>query len=543
MRRALAWNPVVAAVVVLTLVGLALRVWGIQHGLPHPATRPDEQEVLDHTAQFASGDWNPRWFIYPPFYFHVTWLWDEVVLAVWRLWRPRPGYFELVHENLAPLLLGGRLLTAVLGAATVPVAYAIGRRLSGPMLGLVTSMMVAASYQLVRDSHALKPDVQLALGVLVSLWLLACYAQAPSMRLAVWAGIAIGVTTAFKYNGILLLAPAYLAELMAPGDRRWRVLPTRTGWVLGIVAILSFVALDPHMVLDATRTYETYLIAKWNVYVTRPESLPPPDAGLLERAWLFVRTRSFGYHLGFSLRHGCGIGVALLTAPALLLAFRRGAHPMLPLSAAFAVFYFLVAGSSPVRLARYFTPIVPLVLLLVACLVVRGAAVLPSRWRAAAVAVVLAALVFEPLRSALGFDRVAAQTDTRVLASAWLGRQPAGAVVTILGTGPFKSSEPVLPPTVRRAALQMGPDGLGRAGITHVMTVWHHDLEFFARGSLDDLGPQRDQVRLVHELSPFRGEPAGVFEREDAFFIPFYDHGGVVRPGPLIRIYAVEPRP
>jgi hypothetical protein len=166
------------------------------------------------------------------FYFHLTWLWDEAVLAVWRLWRPRPGYFELLETNLAPLLLGGRLLTAVLGAATVPVAWAIGRRIGGTALGLVASTLVAASYQLVRDSHALKPDVELALGVLASVWLLARYVEAPSARRAVAAGVAIGVTTAFKYNGVLLLAPAYLAELMAPGTPVARR-PSPAGWILG----------------------------------------------------------------------------------------------------------------------------------------------------------------------------------------------------------------------------------------------------------------------------------------------------------------------
>src|SRR6185436_14937966 len=318
MRRV---HPAVAAVLVLSVVGLALRVWGIQHGLPHPTTRPDEREVLDHTAQFATGDLNPRWFIYPPFYFHLTWLWDEALLAVWRLWRPRPSYFELLKTNLAPLLVTGRLLTAILGALTVPVTWAIGRRMGGTALGLVASTLVATCYLLVRDSHALKPDAALALGVLTSIWLLARYAEAPSMRRALWAGLAIGVTTSLKYNGILLLAPAYLADVMA--RRRW--LPSPAAWVLGFVAIGSFLALDAHMVLDWKRTYDTYLIAKWNVYVTRPESMPPPDAGLFERAWLWVTTRSFAYHLVFSLRRGCGLGVALLTPIALVAALRRGA--------------------------------------------------------------------------------------------------------------------------------------------------------------------------------------------------------------------------
>jgi hypothetical protein len=294
-------------------------------------------------------------------------------------------------------------------------------------------------------------------------------------------------------------------------------------------------------VLDASRTWDTYLIAKWNVFVTRPESLPPADAGIFARAWIFVRTRTFGYHVAFSLRRGCGLAVTLLAPLGIVAALRRGAHPMLRLSVAFIVLYYLVAGASPVRLARYFTPIVPLVLVLVADLVVRIANALPARWRTMGAALLTAAVLVEPVRSAVGFDRVAAQTDTRVLASEWLAALPKGAVVAVVGSGPFTLSEPVLPPTVRRSALRVEPTGLSQAGITHVIVVWHHDLAFFAHGSLDDLGPLRDHVRLVAEFSPFAAGPAGVFENEDAFYIPFYDFAGVVRPGPLVRIYATAP--
>jgi 4-amino-4-deoxy-L-arabinose transferase-like glycosyltransferase len=539
MRRALRVDAATAVVLGLTVLGLALRVWGIQHGLPHPTSRPDEREVLDHTAQFATGDFNPRWFIYPPFYFHVTWLWDEAVLAVWRLWRPRAGYFELLRTNLAPLLLGGRLLTAALGAATVPVTWAIGRRLGGTALGLVATTLVAVCYLLVRDSHALKPDVPIALGVLVTLWLVGRYADAPSMRLAMWAGLAIGITTAFKYNGILLLIPAYLADVMAPSARRWRVLPSGTGWVLLLVGVGSFLLLDPHMVTDFALTQKTYAIATWNVYVTRPEAMPPPDAGLLERVWLFIRTRSFGYHLAWSLRGGCGLAIALATPIALLATLRRGAHPMLRLSAVFVVLYFVVAGASPVRLARYLTPIVPILLVLVANLVVTAARWVPGRWRTAAIVVATCLLCVEPFRDAVGFDRVAAQTDTRVLATDWLARQPAGTVVAIAGTGPFAEPEPVMPPNVRRAPLRLDPAVLRRDGIAYVIAVWHDDLRLFANGSPEELGELRPALRLVQEFSPFDGPPAGVYEQEDIFFIPFSEFRGVVRPGPLIRIYAL----
>jgi 4-amino-4-deoxy-L-arabinose transferase-like glycosyltransferase len=533
---------VVLAVLALTAVAAALRFWGIQHGLPHPGTRPDEREVLDQTIGFASGDWNPRWFIYPPLYFHLTWLWDEAVLAVWRLWRPRESYFELLRTNLAPLLLGGRMMTAALGAVTVPVAFAVARRVGGRTMGLVTAALVAGEYLLVRDSHALKPDIHLALGALVAVWCLARYVEQPTLRHALVAGVVIGLTTAVKYNGILLLVPAYLAECMAPHPRRrWRLLPTRTGWILGLVAVGSFLLVSPHMLLDFAGMSKTFAIATWNVYVTRPGSAPPPDAGWLERAWTFVHTRSFGYHLALSLRYGCGLAVTLLAAPALLLGLRRRVHPLLPLAVTFAVLHYLVAGASPVRLARYFTPSVPLLLLLIANLVVLASRVVPARWRSLAIGLATLAILAEPLRASVAFDRVASETDTRVLATEWLARVPGGGAVAFVGAGPFTNSEPTLPIGFRKAALRVEPGGLEQAGVTHVITIWHHALTFFAKGTLDDLAPLRARLRQVAEFSPYAGAPAGVFEAEDTFFIPFHEFAGVARPGPLLRVYAVTP--
>src|SRR5689334_21205412 len=206
--------------------------------------------------------------------------------------------------------------------------------------------------------------------------------------------------------------------------------------------------------------------------------MPPPGASLVERAWPFVRTRSFGYHLVWSLRRGCGLGMALATPIALAATPRRDAHPMLRLSACFAILYYVVAGASPVRLARYFTPIVPILLVLVADLVVRAVRLVPPRWRTAAIVLATCALSIEPLRDAVGFDRVAAQTDTRVLAADWLAGLPTGTVVAIAGTGPFPEPEPVLPPNVRRAPLRLDPAALG--DVAYVVAVWHDDLKLFA---------------------------------------------------------------
>ncbi len=96
----------------------------------------------------------------------------------------------------------------------------------------------------------------------------------------------------------------------------------------------------------------------------------------------------------------------------------------------------------------------------------------------------------------------------------------------------------MLPPNVRRVPLRLDPAALARDGFAYVVAIWHDYLGLFANGSLQELGSLAPALRLVQEFSPFAGPPAGVFEQEDIFFIPFYDFAGVVRPGPVIRVYA-----
>src|SRR5881296_1648316 len=124
---------VASAAVFLALVGLAggLRFWGIHQSLPLVAGRPDEREALAYTAGFPAGDLNPRWFIYPNFYFYLVWGWEELVLGVRRLWRETPSYPTMLATALPSLILYGRLLSAAAGTATVALLYAIGRRVGG----------------------------------------------------------------------------------------------------------------------------------------------------------------------------------------------------------------------------------------------------------------------------------------------------------------------------------------------------------------------------------------------------------------------------
>src|SRR5438128_462360 len=414
---------VASAALFLALVGLAggLRFWGIHQSLPLVAGRPDEREILQYTAGFPAGDLNPRWFIYPNLYFYVVFAWERLVLAVRGLWLSTSDYGLTLRTALPSLILYGRWLSALAGTLTVPAVWAIGRRLGGEGLGLAAAALLATDFLHVRDSHTLKPDTLLALGLLISVWLVARWRERPGRGAAIAAGGAIGLTTCIKYPGIL----------------------------------------------------------------------------------------------------------------------RR---PFLALASVFMVCYYLVAGTSPVHLARYLTPVVPLLALLVAELA--RVAVAPLRspaLRGALFAGLVAALAAEPLASCVAYDRIASRTDTRVLATRWMADHlPPGAAIAVLGSLYFPIADPDVPPGARRVALPLGATDLAPRGVGYVVTHEHHQIPF-SRLIPQQIEALRPHLHLLAEFSPYRDGPAGVFEDEDAYYVPFYGFDGVERPGPLVRIYAYHP--
>jgi hypothetical protein len=271
------------------------------------------------------------------------------------------------------------------------------------------------------------------------------------------------------------------------------------------------------------------------MYGTAPADRPPPDAGLLETVTRFVRPRAFAYHVTHSLRYGCGLLATLALPAALVLACRRPRRHAFVLAAAFTVVFYLVAGASRVHLTRYFVAVTPLMALLLGRLVL---------WLAGGRPAVAAALVFalaaEPLASSIEYDRLAAMPDTRVLATRWMAEHlPSGAVVAQLGSGVYAIADPQLPPGVVKAPRKPGDGDLARQGVTHVVTH-EHQLPF---SQLNPLLMQRlaPTLRLLAEFDPYRDAPGGVFEREDAYYIPLGDFRAIVCPGPLVRIYAVTP--
>lgn len=136
----------------------------------------------------------------PPLYYALAWLWGKVL-----------GY--------EPAAL--RSLSAVLGIATVPLAYLAARHLRGHRAGMVAAVLVATSPLLVFYSQEARSYALLVALAALSLVLLLRAVEAPTPgRLAAWAvGGALTVQT--HHFGVFLLAPEAAWLLLAVArDRR-----------------------------------------------------------------------------------------------------------------------------------------------------------------------------------------------------------------------------------------------------------------------------------------------------------------------------------
>jgi hypothetical protein len=537
------------ALLILALAAL-LRFWALDTGLPHPRTRPDEQPVLQHTAHPARGEFDLNWSVYPSAYVYLNWAWGEAGLRVLQELGLAPvgGYLDVLRNRPEHIYLVNRALSAAAGVLAVGLLMWLARREIDGRTALVSGALLATSFLHVRDSHAIKPDVLLSLAVLLSLVAMLPLARRATPAHGALAGVGVGVAMAVKYPGVLLLVPVYAAGVMgsrARGWRRWLPLPTLFA---GASAAALFLATSPFLVFDEKSVEMLAFILRvvfpWLVTeaaiadgsaATQLVVMGPPLSSYASPEWW----GGLAYHARFSLRWGTGLAVTLLTLPAVFWGLSNR-HALLKLAALFTAFYYVVVSMSPALLARYMTPLIPVLALLIGAMLTAIVSRLGGRHAGVLLLGLTTLVAAEPLVRAVAFDRVAARTDTRVLASQWLAvHLPPGARVAVMGTRFWSWGTPVIPPGLKRVKLVPAHSSLSEQGVDYLLT---HDHELFW-SSVDpgEFEPFERELRLLADIDPAHPQRRGaVFETPDAYYIPFHGFCGVIRPGPRVRIYAVE---
>jgi 4-amino-4-deoxy-L-arabinose transferase-like glycosyltransferase len=392
------WSPVL----LIFLGALALRLWGITWSLPDERRlftyHPDEgvnltQGVLERGA--ARPHLDLEFYNYGGLYFYL-WQGAAAVNSSYGIVMHSPGGEpdSPTPNSVGAIILVGRLLSALFGAATCLAVFVLGNRLFGRNAGLFAAALYAVMPAAVVHAHYATVDATATFFVMVALAFGARLLAERSFKDVVKVGLLCGLAGAAKYNVILVAFAPFVALVLSRVDTRQRLLPRIAALAASVVG---------GFVLGCAG-----LLVNWNGFVRDFSfELAKSQQGM---GALFADTgNGWVYHLASSLRLSLGIPLLLLCLAAVAFALLRRSRGDLYLFA-FFVPYYLVIGWSQVRFLRYVLPILPVLALLVGRLLAERWPLRPARWVLAAAG---AGVGFYTLTYALAMDRMMTLPDPR----------------------------------------------------------------------------------------------------------------------------------
>ena len=407
------------ALVLILLIALALRLNNITFGLPS-LWDPDEPIfMLIPLNMITDRTLDPGWFGHPgSTTIYLIGLIDAAVagfgLAIGR-YPDIASFTRAAVENPALLFVPVRVVMALIGVGTIWLTYSVGRRLHGPMTGLVAALLLAINALHIAWSQVIRTDIN------ASLLMMACIAfsirayDRGRLRDFVIAGGFAGLATVTKWPAITVFVAVLGASVARSFDRRGLANIGAAGAAL----IGAMFVASPFIFID-WRTVLANLNGE-----ARPFHLAHTGAGFLS---------NLQFYAIFEIRSTMGwVGFAAAVAGAVLLArqSRAARWTLIPATAAFLA---LISAQHLVW-SRWVLPALPAVCIF-------AAASAEALWRtisrrmprlnpAVVVAAVTAGLMIPSLLGSVD-QAIERANDTRGQAARWAEAHiPPGSTVVI----------------------------------------------------------------------------------------------------------------
>ncbi len=363
----------------IVLVGIVLRFWGIGWSLPdarHPLATFHPDELVNYNVSqnvsVLAGKFDIGFYNYGTLYFYLT----DVAQMIGRTYGAIPNTPALPKDSppLTPMqlaarslletrgcYLAGRAVSGLMGVLTIPVLFALGRRLYGDKAGLISALIYAVLPLAVLNAHFYTVDVGATLFVALALLWSARLLEKQSWKEYALAGVWTGLAAATKYSTVLVIvAPAAAHYIVTKRSAQNRPPIARLGVLLASVAV-AFLIACPGPLLNWTAFWEG--LPSWPGSGVRYELFEHPRLG---HGLLFVNTGpGWWYHLVISLRYGIGLPMLALVLVGLVTAIRAKTEQD-RLLLCFVLIYYGVTGLSGVRFARYMIPLYPALCVLAA---------------------------------------------------------------------------------------------------------------------------------------------------------------------------------
>ena len=277
--------------ILIILGSVALRLWGLDFGLPQ-VFHPDEPVVVTR-AQYgaATNDWNPRAFHWPSLQIYILgfeykiWYWVGGMTGAWESEEYPdipPGDRFIAYALRAPggFYYLGRFTTVLFGAGLVWIMYLLSRRFMSEPAALAATSLVALNPILARQGRYVTPDIPAEFFFLAALWAIdRLYMLLRNSRShsenqeenrgnhvapAILAAVLVGLGTGTKYPVAILAVPLVAVMLFAPSGQK---AGTRVNLAVRatLTVIIVFFLTTPFAILDFGKFLTDVRTIGWHV--------------------------------------------------------------------------------------------------------------------------------------------------------------------------------------------------------------------------------------------------------------------------------------
>ena len=396
-------SPAGAALGVIVLAGLVLRLRHNDYGLPYVYNVDEGSHFTNRAVAMFGGDSNPGYFQNPSGF---TYLVHLALRLQWGRGWPFGDFDAIVRQySLDPtsIYVTARSLAAVLCMVGAVAVFWVGRRLWGEGEGLVAAAVLAFAFLPVAYSRIAVTDVGTLAPVALAVYGAVRVYEHGARRDYALAGVGVGLAIGFKYTAGLVLLPLLAAGALRARAERRALLDTG---LAVIVAVLAFLVTTPWFLLDLDAAMRQI----------RGQAETAGDIRKLGQA----DDSGPGYYL-HSLTWGLGLAATAAAALGCVLEARRNpVRTLLLVLFPLALFVYLSLQSR--FFGRWLLPAYPLLALLCGVALVRIAALVRLRpaMRALALAALSAAVLAQPVAADVRTATLLGREDTRQLARDFL---------------------------------------------------------------------------------------------------------------------------
>lgn len=199
----------------ILVLGLCLRLYSINYGLPCVVGPDEVRQVLDALSMGARKSLVPLDYTYPALHKYCLLFLFAFYYMLGSMLKMFSGVNDFVFKFLIDpggIFLAGRLLSVFFGIAIMAPVYLLAKGFYSKRTGIIACMFSVFMFSLNIHSQWAISDIMLTfLSTCAFYYILRCVNN-PEAKDYILAGVFIGAASATKYQGLYLLAP-FLAAI------------------------------------------------------------------------------------------------------------------------------------------------------------------------------------------------------------------------------------------------------------------------------------------------------------------------------------------